>query len=332
MGKGKIDILEVGHLLKKNPLPFLETLGLLMETSKDLTNGSVIDASKVLDKENFISKVKGLVRERPAQAKVASPKVPNLSLNFVPLCLVIVVIAYFCANSPPYILGPVTLGLIVTICIIIPSNEHFTARRFRLLEENFPKIIRYLETHEDFATINELSQAVGISKKLVIDALTAFGSGARRQAMLKLVSHSESEAHNTANVSILSKDTIWNLKANIPPEELFCFLPQVDGVMKIPKVQVPFQLEQEEFETLWGMLLFEKRIDFAITSNELHLPKYHLLRVIYKIFATTPMKFKFTDISVDLLEEKDLGTFFAALKEQFAEWKNPTSNFPERTS
>ena len=91
----------------------------------------------------------------------------------------------------------------------------------------------------------------------------------------------------------------------------------------------PRQLAEAEFDAIWGMLLFEKKIDFTLTSEQLHVPKYHLFRAIYKILVTTPMEFKLTETSIELLEDKDLTTFFAALKDEFSRWQTADSNPPQ---
>ena len=92
-----------------------------------------------------------------------------------------------------------------------------------------------------------------------------------------------------------------------------------------PEINVPVQVEQGEFNTIWQMLVFEKKIDFKVTSAHLNVPKYNLFRAIYKILADTPIKFTFTKTSIDLLEEKDLEVFFTAFKKAFSQWQSPES-------
>ena len=111
-------------------------------------------------------------------------------------------------------------------------------------------------------------------------------------------------------------------QSQFPPAEFLFFLPPVDGVLRVSEISAPFQIEQAEFDAIWGMLLFEKKIDFTLTSVQLNVPKYHLLRVNVQEFSRQPpVEFKLTATSIELLEDKDLTTFFAALKDEFSRWQ-----------
>jgi len=224
------------------------------------------------------------------------------------LCIPLIIIGVYIGRDYPYVGGVLAYlgGGVFWGYVILNFHPYFEERKLVALVNSFPKMVNYLETHEDFARISDLAAVTGQSKKYAIKTLTTLGSGTMRQTSLAAISE-------------------LRLPGGVPPEETLYFLPLTDAVMKAPRTLVPFQLEQPELDTIWGMLLFEKRIDFAITSEELFLPKYHLLRGILRILGTSLMKFKLTTNSIELLEEKDLSAFFATLKEEFSSWKMPHS-------
>jgi len=178
----------------------------------------------------------------------------------------------------------------------------------RVVRRIFLEFFRFFFDEENFATIRELAVAVGVSRKRIINTITSFGKGPMRESM------------NAAIIAVCRYIQDTDIGKKNPPEETFYFLPQVDGVIRLSQTQRPLQLEQATAETIWGMLFIEKKIDFALTAKGLHLTTHHILRIIYKILASTPVKVKFTGNSVDLLEEQDLDALLTALKNETLNW------------
>jgi hypothetical protein len=77
---------------------------------------------------------------------------------------------------------------------------------------------------------------------------------------------------------------------------------------------VRLQLERSAFNKPWGMLLIEKNIDFKLAAEGLNLSKYQRLKIVFRILASTPMKFRFSVTSANFVEEQDLDVIFTALK------------------
>ena len=323
IGTGKIDLIELGYLLTKNLVPFVENISRLGQVRKRSRTVYEVDLTQFTNEEDFISHVKNLVHNRVPRAQPSYKRVNyyNIGWKIVGITIGLIVflsLLFAYLRSIPALGGffpeamSVIVGLIVGIIglgFVLPQTSEFFDRQVRKMEEDYVKIVNYLESHENFATIRELASTVKVSRKRIIKAITSFGKGLMRQ-----IWYTEIERYcKTIKVqeSVLDK---------FPPEETFYFFPQVDGVIRLPQTQRPLQLEQATAETIWGMFLLEKKIDFALAAKGLHLAKHHILRMLYKILASTPMKFKFSGTSVDLLEEQDVDVFLIALKDETEIW------------
>ncbi len=331
VGTGRIDIIELGHIIKKNLVPFLETLAKFSQIHRDPEGGYIVDLSKYKNEEEFISQVGALAKKRVTMVSYRLKRVRNYLMgnSIFPVILFLSLFLAFLGSGigTNNIAGNVVfaVGLILLFIGWIPPIllPYIFARRVREMHRIFPKIVNYLDTHEDFALISELAKGTSCSKRQIVKTITTFGEGRRREKIHNAIAE-------LADRNFMLKE-ITNINTDFPPEDLFYFIPQINGVIKVPKIVNNLQLNKSELDTIWGMLLFEKRIDFTITSEELALPKYHLLRGIFRILSMTSMKFRFNKNSIELLEEKDLDRFFTALKEEFSDWKMPSSPVPRHS-
>ena len=320
---GKVDIIEIRHLLKHNPAPFLEILNKINPPRDARAASYDIDFGKFRDVDDFLSQVKKLVHDRVPMPKPLPKKVYWLKATWIALSLLIGLLiflsqlltyldslyAFLSIDTSNFNMVLGLLGFMVGM-FTIPFSPQLFITKVGSLEAAFPKIVSYLDSRENFTTIRELTTATRTSRKQILTTITTFGKGIKRESIYAAIK----------KVRRYDSGKINDLLKNIPQEETFYFLPQVDGVMRVPKINPPLRLEQTAFDRLWGMLLVEKKIEFSLAAKGLHLPKYRLLKLIYKILAGTPMKFQFTGTSLNLVEEQDLDALFAELKNMISTW------------
>ena len=236
IGTGKIDLLELGYLLTKNLAPFIETIAKINQVHQSSPDVYEVDLTQFKNEEDFLSQVKNLARRRMLLAKPPPKQVHPFKAGWkiigFKICLIVffyLLIAYFisgfdiradsliaAAIRADFLIVAVTIGGV--IWWLVPIQMFIFPYKFRTLGRDYLKIVNYLESYENFATISELALAVKVSQQRIINAITSFGKGPMRQSL---------------------RSVLRGSVAKLPIEESFYFLPQVDGVMRSPKTRPP---------------------------------------------------------------------------------------------
>lgn len=252
VGTGRIDLAELGYLLRNNPTALLDVLARFSRFSRKPTPGYEVDLTSFQDVDDFIAQVRSAAQNRvpPLKSRSRTAHFYNSHPVFFLLLFLIVVFIEGVFQFSNTIFLYTIIPLIS--CLFLPLIlSEFYSRKALSLKNAFQKGIHFLETHENFATLRELGVAANVSRNLIIEAITTLGLGDRRQ----------STTYAIGSLGRLNKGIDAKLRAKLPLEEVLHFLPPVDGVMRVPMFQPSRLIEQTKLSTIWGMLLVEKRID-----------------------------------------------------------------------